>query len=41
MKYKTYYEVVLISLNEVKFFNDCEQFEFGSHAARYIGCEII
>ena len=34
MKYKTYFEVILISLDEAKFNNDSEQFEFGAYAAR-------
>ena len=33
--------MILISLGEAKFNNDCEQFEFGAHAARCIGCEIV
>ena len=41
MKYKTYFEVILISLGEAKFNNDSEQFEFGARAARYIDCEIV
>ena len=40
MKYKTYFEVILFSFDEVKFNNDSEQFEFGTHAARCMGCEI-
>ena len=30
MKYKTYFEVIFISLAEVKFNNDSAQFEFGA-----------
>ena len=41
MKYKTYFEVILISPGEANFNNDYEQFEFDAHAARYIGCEIV
>ena len=41
MKYKTYFEMILISLSEVKFNNDSEQFEFSAHSARSIGCEIV
>ena len=33
--------MILISLDEEKFNNDSEQFEFGVCAARYIGCEIV
>ena len=36
MKYKTDFEVILISLGEAKFNNDSEKFEFGAHATRYI-----
>ena len=36
MKYKTFFEVILISLYEAKFNNNSEQFEFGAHAARYL-----
>ena len=38
---KLHFEAMLISLNETKFNNDCEQFEFGTHAVHYIGCEIV
>ena len=41
MKYKTYFEVILINLDEAKLNNDSEQFEFGSYVVRYIGCEIV
>ena len=41
MKYKMYFEMILISLDEAKFNNDIERFEFGAPAARYIGYEII
>ena len=34
MKFKTNFEVILISLDEEKFNNDSEQFEFGVRAAR-------
>ena len=40
MKYKTYFEVILLSLDKAKFNFDCEQFDFGAHAALYLGCEI-
>ena len=33
--------MILISPGEAKFNNDCEKLEFGAHAARYIGCEIV
>ena len=36
-----YFEVILISLEEAKCDNDSKQFEFGAHAACYIGSEII
>ena len=36
-----YFEMILISLDEAKFNNDSERFEFGAPAARYIGYEII
>ena len=44
MKYKIYFEEILINLNEAKFNiifnNDSEQFEYGARAARYRADEI-
>ena len=41
IKYKTYFEAILISLDEAKIDNASEKFKFGAHAAHYIGCEIV
>ena len=36
IKYKTYFEAILISLDEAKFDNASEQFKFGAHIVHNI-----
>ena len=40
IKCKTYFEVILFGLDEAKFNNGSEQFEFGAHAACCMGYKI-